>query len=641
MSKLFDKIKTKNDEESVSLSVQDYLKLCKKEPETYATPAERMLKAIGEPEKIDTSLDPDRLGRIFFNRTIKVYPSFSEFYGMEDTIEQIVDFFKHASQGLEEKKQILYLLGPVGGGKSSIAERLKELICQVPIYVLCDKDGKMSPVFESPLGLFSDEKQLLQSEYGIPKDAIPACPSPWATKRLRDYDGDVTQFKVCKVYPSQQRQIGVSKVEPGDDNNQDIGTLVGKTDIRQLGIYEQSDTDSYSYSGGLCRSNQGVLEFVEMFKAPLKVLNPLLTATQERNYKGTENIGAIPFQGIILAHSNESEWSEFSANKNNEAFLDRVNLIRVPYCLRYNEEIMIYEKLIRHSKIRDAIFAPKTLEILSQFSVLTRLTVPENSSLYAKMKVYNGENLKATNKDAKSLQEYKDTAGIEEGMSGMSTRFAYKVLSKTLNYDPDEIAANPVHLLYNLEKEVSKLSMDDVTQDTVASILKWLSNEYADFLEKELQKAYIEAYDDYGQNIFEKYVEYADHYLQEKDFRDPETGSIMDMSQIERELEKIEKPASIANTKDFRNEVVSYVLRYKAANSGSYPTWNNYEKIKEVIESRIFTNMEEMLPVIKFDPKASTKDKKKHQDFVSRMEKLGYTAKQVKILVKWFEQNRS
>lgn len=643
MNDLFKKIKDRNKIDGKTMSIEEYLDLCKKEPKTYATPAERMLDAIGEPKLVDTSTDPDRLGRIFFNRTIKMYDSFSEFYGMEETIEQIVDFFKHASQGLEEKKQILYLLGPVGGGKSSIAERLKELVCKIPIYVLTDEQGNMSPVFESPLGLFSDDKKTLQEEYDISPESVPSCPSPWATKRLQEYEGDVTRFGVVMVYPSQQKQIAVSKVEPGDDNNQDIGTLVGKTDIRQLGIYAQSDTDAYSYSGGLCRSNQGILEFVEMFKAPLKVLNPLLTATQEQNYKGTENIGAIPFQGIILAHSNESEWAEFSNNKNNEAFLDRVNLISVPYCLRYNEEKQIYEKLIRNSKpeIKKAVIAPKTLEILSQFSVLSRLTEPENSSLYSKMRVYNGENLKSRDTTAKSLQEYQDTAGPNEGMDGMSTRFAYKVLSKTFNYDSHEIAANPVHLFYILEKELDKLSMDQERRTKYKDLQNYLAKEYAKFLKKELQKAYIEAYDSFGQNIFEKYVDYADHYLMEKDYRDADTGSIMDLNSIERELEKLEKPAQVANTKDFRNEIVKYVLRYKSNNGGEMPKWTNYQKIREVIESRIFANMDEMLPVIKFDSKGSESDRKKHSDFLKRMIERGYTEKQVKILVKWYEQVRS
>src|SRR5215467_10765837 len=286
------------------LSLEDYLAECKRNPLAYATAAERMLKAIGEPQQIDTRNDP-RLSRLFANKVIKIYPAFAEFYGMEDSIEQVVSYFRHAAQGLEEKKQILYLLGPVGGGKSSIAERLKALMEQVPFYAI-----KGSPVNESPLGLFS----------------------------AQEYGGDIRKFRVVKRHPSILKQVGISKTEPGDENNQDISSLVGKVDIRKLETFAQDDPDAYSYSGGLCLANQGLLEFVEMFKAPIKVLHPLLTATQEGNFKGTEGFGAIPFDGVILAHSNESEWKSFRNNKNNEAFLDRIFIVKVPYCLRVSEE---------------------------------------------------------------------------------------------------------------------------------------------------------------------------------------------------------------------------------------------------------------------------------------------------------------
>lgn len=156
-----------------------------------------------------------------------------------------------------------------------------------------------------------------------------------------------------------------------------------------------------------------------MFKAPIKVLHPLLTATQEGNYNGTEGISALPFNGIILAHSNESEWVTFRNNKNNEAFLDRVYIVKVPYCLRISEEIKIYEKLLNHSELAHAPCAPGTLETLSRFSILSRLKEPENSSIYSKMRVYDGESLKDTDPKAKSYQEYRDYAGVDEGMNGL------------------------------------------------------------------------------------------------------------------------------------------------------------------------------------------------------------------------------
>lgn len=614
-------------------SLQEYLDLCREDKSAYASAAERLRQAIGEPETIDTRLDP-RLSRIFSNKKIRRYPTFKEFYGMEDCIDQIVSFLKHAGQGLEERKQILYLLGPVGGGKSSLAEKLKSLLQKVPFYALKD-----SPVFESPFGLFDPEEdgEQLEKEYGIAKRYLRTQPSPWAIKRLKEYGGDITQFRIVKLYPSITQQIAIAKTEPGDENNQDISSLVGKVDIRKLEDFPQNDPDSYRFSGGLCRANRGILEFVEMFKAPIKVLHPLLTATQEASYNGTESISSIPFEGIILAHSNESEWLSFKNNKHNEAFLDRVYIIKVPYCLRVSEEVKIYEKLIRHSSLRNAICAPGTLEMLAQFAVLSRLKEPENSSIFSKMKIYDGENLKDIDPKAKSYQEYRDFAGVDEGMAGLSTRFSFKILSKVFNFDPTEIAANPVHLLYVLEQQLEQEQFPHELHEKYLSYLKgYITPKYVEFIGKEIQTAYLESYSEYGQNIFDRYVTYADFWIQDQEYRDPDTGEIFDRRMLNEELEKIEKTAGISNPKDFRNEIVNFVLRARADREGKKPSWTSYEKLRVVIEKKMFSNTEELLPVISFNAKGSKEDQKKHQDFVNRMMSKGYTQKQVRLLCEWY-----
>lgn len=617
------------------MTLQEYLELCRKEPMTYATSAERMLAAIGSPKVIDTRNDT-RLSRIFANRTISVYPTFSEFYGMEEAIESIVSFFKHAAQGLEERKQVLYLLGPVGSAKSSLAEKLKKLMEAYPIYAL-----KGSPVNESPLGLFDPSKygNMLEKEYGIPTRYLSGLSSPWAQKRLAEFGGDITQFKVVRLKPSVLNQIGIAKTEPGDENNQDISSLVGKIDIRQLNRYAQDDPDAYSFSGGLCKANQGLLEFVEMFKAPIKMLHPLLTATQERNFKGTEGFGAIPFEGIILAHSNESEWDKFRNDKTNEAFLDRVCIVKVPYCLRITEEIKIYQKLLEASSLSGAACAPGTLEMLAQFSVLTRLKEVENSNLYSKMRVYDGENLKEIDPNAKPLQEYRDMAGNHEGMSGSSTRWAYKVLARVFNFDANEVAANPVHLLYVLEQQINKDGLPEETTRKYMEFIKgYLTPRYAEFISKEIQTAYLESYSEYGQNLFERYVLFADKWIQNEEFRDPDTGQIYDRGALNEELTRIEKPAGIANPKDFRNEVVNFVLRAKANNGGKAPAWTSYHKLREVIEATMFSKTEDLLPVISFDNKASKENAEKYQNFVGRMVEKGYTERQVRLLVEWHQR---
>ena len=615
------------------MSIQEYLDVCKSDKTAYASVAERMLIAIGQPELVDTRLDP-RLSRIFANKMMKLYPAFREFYGMEEVIEHIVSYFRHAAQGLEEKKQILYLLGPVGGGKSSLAERLKYLMEKVPFYCI-----KGSPVHESPLGLFNvdEDGPILEEDYGIAKRYLGTIMSPWAVKRLHEFGGDISKFRVIKLRPSVLSQIAVSKTEPGDENNQDISSLVGKIDIRKLETYSQNDPDAYSYSGGLCLANRGILEFVEMFKAPIKVLHPLLTATQEQNYKGTEGFGAIPFDGLVLAHSNEAEWLAFKNNRNNEAFLDRIYIVKVPYCLRVTDEIHIYEKLLVNSSLDKAPCAPDTLRMMAQFSALSRLKEPENSSIYSKMRVYDGENLKDTDPKAKSYQEYRDFAGVDEGMTGLSTRFAFKILSKVFNFDHREVAANPVHLMYVLEQQIEQEQYPPEVEERYLRYLKeFLSPRYAEFIGKEIQTAYLESYSEYGQNIFDRYVTYADFWIQDQEFRDPNTGEMLDRGALNDELEKIEKPAGISNPKDFRNEVVNFVLRARAKHDGKNPAWTSYEKLRAVIEKKMFSNTEELLPVISFNTKASADEQKKHKDFVERMTSKGYTEKQVRLLCEWY-----
>ncbi|MGL5421173.1 MAG: PrkA family serine protein kinase [Plesiomonas shigelloides] len=618
-------------------SLQEFLDICRNDHSAYANAAERLLMAIGEPTMIDTSAD-SRLSRLFSNRVIARYPAFEEFYGMEESIEQIVSYLKHAAQGLEEKKQILYLLGPVGGGKSSLAERLKSLMQQTPIYVLT-ANGVRSPVNDHPFCLFdvNEDGRILQEEYGIPKRYLRNIMSPWAAKRLHEFGGDITRFKVVKVRPSILDQIAIAKTEPGDENNQDISSLVGKVDIRQLEHFAQHDPDAYSYSGALCRANQGLMEFVEMFKAPIKVLHPLLTATQEGNYNGTEGLSALPFEGIILAHSNESEWVQFRNNKNNEAFLDRVYIVKVPYCVRVSDEIRIYDKLLRNSELTSSPCAPGTLETLARFTVLSRLKETENSSLYSKMRVYDGESLKDTDPKAKSYQEYRDYAGVDEGMNGLSTRFAFKILSRVFNFDHSEVAANPVHLFYVLEQQIEREQFpQEIAEKYLEHLKGYLIPKYVEFIGKEIQTAYLESYSEYGQNIFDRYVVYADFWIQDQEYRDPETGQLFDRSSLNAELEKIEKPAGISNPKDFRNEIVNFVLRARAHNGGRNPNWTSYEKLRTVIEKKMFSNTEELLPVISFNTKTSTEEQKKHDDFVHRMMEKGYTKKQVRLLCEWY-----
>ncbi|TAL70196.1 MAG: PrkA family serine protein kinase, partial [Burkholderiaceae bacterium] len=278
-----------------------------------------------------------------------------------------------------------------------------------------------------------------------------------------------------------------------------------------------------------------------------------------------------------------------------------------------------------------------TLKMMAQFAVLTRLKEPENSSIFSKLMVYDGENLKDTDPKAKSYQEYRDYAGVDEGMSGISTRFAFKIVSKVFNFDSTEIAANPVHLMYVLEQQIEREQFPPETeQKYLAFIKEQLAVRYAEFIGKEIQTAYLESYSEYGQNIFDRYVTYADFWIQDQEYRDTDTGELFDRAALNAELEKIEKPAGISNPKDFRNEIVNFVLRARASNAGKNPTWTSYEKLRSVIEKKMFSNTEDLLPVISFNAKASADEQQKHEDFVNRMVAKGYTPRQVRLLCDWY-----
>lgn len=255
------------------------------------------------------------------------------------------------------------------------------------------------------------------------------------------------------------------------------------------------------------------------------------------------------------------------------------------------------------------------------------------------MEIYDGKNLKDKDPKAKSMQEYRDVAGVDEGMNGISTRFAFKILSQTFNFDSSEVAADPVHLMYVLEQAIKREQFGEEREEQYLNFIKTeLGPRYAEFIGNEIQKAYLESYGDYGQNLFDRYIDYADAWISETDFKDPDTGSMMDRAVLNAELEKIEKPAGISNPKDFRNEVVNFVLRARARSGGKPVSWTSYEKLRDVIERKMFTQVEDLLPVISFGAKKDSQTEKKHHDFVKRMADKGYTPLQVRRLVEWYQR---
>ena len=542
---------------------------------------------------------------------------------MEDTIERIVGYFRYAAQGLEERKQILYLLGPVGGGKSSLAERLKQLMEKQPIYVLKARRRDQPGLRDcrSACSIRERMADLLEDKYGIARRRLTGLISPWATKRLDQIGGDISKFSVVKLMPSRLRQIGIAKTEPGDENNQDVSSLVGKVDIRQLEHFSQHDPDAYSYSGGLNRTTQGLLEFVEMFKAPIKVLHPLLTATQEGNYNGTENFGAFPYQGIVAGALQRVGVAAVQEQQEQRG-LPRPHPGGQGAVLpaRDRGEADLREAAAGKRAGRGVPARRRCCRSSAASPCSTRLHEHENSPLYTKMRVYDGENLKDTDPKAKI------GAGIprhrrrrrrhDRRQHAFRLQGAVRDLQLRQRGSRRRPRTPDVHARAGDQARAVPGRDREAYLDFIKSEL---APRYAEFIGHEIQKAYLESYSEYGQNLFDRYIAYADAWIEDQDFKDPDTGQIFNRKSSTANCRKIEKPAGIANPKDFRNEVVKFTLRARARNDGRNPAWTSYEKLREVIEKRMFGQVEDLLPVISFGTKKDTETEKQHQEFVQRM----------------------
>ena len=304
--------------------------------------------------------------------------------------------------------------------------------------------------------------------------------------------------------------------------------------------------------------------------------------------------------------------------------------------MRVSEEIKIYDKLIQTSELTAAPCSPSTLDILAGLVYCLSRKSQKIPACIQKMRVYDGETLKDTDPKAKSYQEYRDYAGVDEVRTDfqrvLPSKF-YRAFSISITQKLPQIQSIYSTCLSNRSSENSS----QLQEKYLEHLKGYLIPKYVEFIGKEIQTAYLESYSEYGQNIFDRYVTYADFWIQDQEYRDPDTGQLFDRSALNSELEKIEKPAGISNPKDFRNEIVNFVLRARANNEGKNPTsWTSYEKLRTVIEKKMFSNTEELLPVISFNAKTSTEEQKKHDDFVNRMMEKGYTRKQVRLLSEWY-----
>jgi serine protein kinase len=675
-SSIFTKIKAdKQARKEVTLGLDEYLDLCREDRSAYMLIFGRLLKALGEPEIIDTAKD-SVLGPIYENKVIKRFPALKDFFGGEkdggyDVQTQIADHLEAAESGTAMRKKILMLKGPVSGGKSTLAEALKRLAEHEPYYVLRDKtSGKMSPANDSPLCLFDDKKygKMIESEYGIPRRYLRAQPSTWVQKRIREYgdanglhESDVHYpdvFDVVRVFPSMEAQRGIASVTAGTANNQDEGDFVGSVDLNKLSQDEslsESDPDVYNYrAGALIRGHQGIVELVEILKLENpKALTCMLDATEEGMFSGIKGVGRFPCDSLILAHLNDSEFIRFKSNPDNVAFISRTNLIEVPYTLRVAEEKKILEKYLAESDYKNYKLAPKTIDLLAEFSVLTRLKPPpENAStISAKMRVYDGQSLKNTDPKAKNLREYREAARKQgdpkEGMVGIDRRIIFDTLSEVFNHNSSrdgEKTADPVQLIAVLRDTIThspKIGSDEIRANYLALVDGHVKTEYLRHIDRTIRAAALDGADGYAQSRFNQYIEWARAWSQGEDYIDPDTQDPVNVEELDTMMkEQIETPGKVSNPEKFRRSIVHYALEYMLQHDGQTPDWTSSQIFRDAMENVIFSQSKDLLEITAFGPKKTAEAAEDHQSFMKNMLNDGRTPKMVQREVRWWKENR-
>jgi len=610
----------------------DYLELVKKDPGIVKLAHQRMYEIIMEQgaEVIRTEEHP-RLKRIYGNQIIKKYKFFDDFYGIDETVMKIVRYFHSAAMMGEESRQVLYLVGPVGAGKSSIMEALKRgLETSPPVFAL-----QGCPMHEEPLHLVPKhlrEKFSKLLGVHIEGDLCPVC-----RYRLQaEYGGEYERFPVETINFSIRGRTGIGVVPPVDPNNQDTSVLIGSVDISKMDLYPEDDPRVFSLNGAFNVGNRGIVEFIEVFKNETEYLHAMITATQEKAIPSPGKGPMIYFDGIILAHSNEAEWNKFKSDHTNEAILDRIVKVEVPYCLELNEEVKIYQKILRQSRFSMHI-APHTLEIAAMFAILTRLAPSSKVDPLTKLKIYNGEEIIEKGMVKKvDIFELREEAP-REGMTGISTRFIVKAIDRALS-ESENNCINPISILESLIKETKELSIGEDERRRYLSFLQnTLKKEYHRILEKEVTKAFIHGFTEQAEDLFNNYLDHAEAFVNKIRIKDRNTGE--ELEPDEKFLASIEEQIGITGSaaKGFRQDVTAYM--FYVLRSGGKLNYQSYEPLKEAIEEKLTSSVRELSRVI---TRAKVRDKEQSEKLnamVAEMKRNGYCDHCCNVVLKYAANN--
>ncbi|MEO1090878.1 MAG: serine protein kinase [Pseudomonadota bacterium] len=609
-------------------SLLEYLELVKAEP-SLAWLAHRRVHEMMVAPGCDTHEDEadSRLRRLFGDRVPSTYHFFEdEFFGMERTLEKIVRYFHAAAMGGEEARQVLYLMGPVGSGKSSLVERLKRGLEETPaIYAI---DG--CPMYESPLHLIPRHlRPAFEEMLGvkIEGDLCPVC--RW--RLLNEFDGAYENMPVKRITFSKRGQRGIGMVPPVDPNNQDTSVLIGSEDISKLDRYSEGDPRILELNGAFNVGNRGMVEFIEVFKNDTEYLHTMITATQEKFIPAPGRHGTIYVDTCIVAHSNEAEWQRFKADHTNEAILDRIVVVKVPYNLRLSEEVKIYRKFIDRSNFQAKI-APHTIEIASMFAILSRLEPTAKCDLLTKLKLYNGDEVVEKGRTKKiAVAELMDDAK-REGLFGISTRFIMKALDAALSQNPEAI--HPLSVREAMIHMVREADLaDDVKKQYLEFLQDTLHKAYLDLLEKDITKAFVFSFREQAETLFQSYLDHAEAFVTKTKVKDGHTGD--ELQPDEPFLKSIEEQIAIIGpaAEGFRQEVIAFLWR--ATRRGETVSYVAYEPLKEAIEKKLMSSVRDISRII---TKARTRDEEQRERYDRMVETLiadGYPEETIDTILKY------
>jgi|TARA_R110000744_G_scaffold327215_1_gene432918 serine protein kinase len=573
-----------------------------------------------------------RCAKLFGGDSLRTYDYFqTKFFGMERSLAKVMRFLRSAALKGEESRQVLLLLGPVGAGKSALLEHTKSALDSLSFYKI---DG--CPMNEEPNHLVPRSlRPEFEKVFGIKVegDLCPVC----RYRLMEEFDGDYLRMPVVESTFSVRGRRGVGVVPPMDVNTQDTSVLIGSEDISKLDLYPEDDPRVLSLNGAFHVGNRGIVEFVEIFKNDIEFLHTILTATQEKAIPSPGKGPMIYFDGVIIAHCNEAEWNKFKSEHTNEAILDRIVRVNIPYCLEYGEEQKIYQKMLGESDFESHI-APHTLEMAAMFSVMSRLHSSNKVDLITKMKLYNGEDIiEKGNIKKVDIEDLREEVR-DEGMTGISTRFIMKAIDAALS-DSDKQMITPISLRDALIKQVKDQIIAEDSRSAYLQILqKILHDEYLSMLEKEITKAFVSAYDEQAEALFNNYLDHAEAFVNNSKVKDKVTNE--EMIPDEQFMESIEEQIGITGmAKDsFRADITAYM--FSMLRRGEEINWRSYGPLKEAVENRLTASVRDISRIV---TKSKSRDKRqqgKYNEMVKTLiNEYGYNEDSAEEVIKFAANN--